>query len=128
MLTVPGSIRTKPLRAAASPQDGRRILIVRWAPEVRDLSKKTWDLWEPDLAPSGGLLAEAKRRGFSEDCWRWYKPRFLEEMQQPFALEALRRVADLLRKGEGVTLICYCSTEARCHRGLVRALLEGREP
>lgn len=123
MLTAPATIRTKRLRAPASPEDGTRILIVRWPPEV-PAGRETWHLEEPDLSPSATLLGEARRRGFSEETWRWYAPRFWEEMKGRFAQEALLRVEGLVRAGRTVTLLCFCASEGRCHRGLVRKMLE----
>jgi uncharacterized protein YeaO (DUF488 family) len=56
--------------------------------------------------------------------WEIYRARYLKEMlaQKP----KIAALADRVRQGETITLLCSsaCEREARCHRSLLRALIE----
>jgi uncharacterized protein YeaO (DUF488 family) len=58
--------------------------------------------------------------------WEDYRRRYLAEMrtQGPAIEELAKRVA----AGETITLLCssQCVRESRCHRSLLRDLIEGR--
>jgi len=77
------------------------------------------DGWERELAPSPPLLQAFRQERIS---WEGFAQRYLEEV-------GLRR--ELLGKWreraqrETVTLLCSCRDPGRCHRALLRGLLEG---
>lgn len=104
--------------------DEHRVLIVRkkmpWTPTT------SYDEWTRALSPSPALRAEVKRRGLSEETWAFFVPRFLEEMQDDEARIMLAYYRRMLDTGTAVTLLCYCRDESRCHRAIVKSLLEGQ--
>ena len=118
---MPAQLRTKSLSDPSSPEDGYRLLISRYR-----CGRKNWDGWDPRLGPSASLLARTRQRQKTHPatCWDEYRQQFLTEMRRPDAIEALRRVRAILDSGVTVTLLCYCPDESRCHRSLVRKLLE----
>jgi ribokinase len=109
-------IRTKRIYDPPSPEDGYRLLVMRLWP--RGIRKDAVDAWEKDLGPSRELLT-AFRAG--KIAWEDLAVRYREEMSTRG--ELLERYRDLARR-RTLTLLCSCQDEARCHRTLLRAILE----
>jgi len=105
------------------PGDGLRLLVCRYRPRGVRKTEETWDEWDPDLGPSRALHAAAYGKpGIS---WAEYKTRYLSEIESRHA-----RIEDLaarVRQGKTITLLCSsaCVDETRCHRSLLRELIEG---
>jgi uncharacterized protein YeaO (DUF488 family) len=78
----------------------------------------------PELGPSPALHGDAYGKQGPPIAWEEYTTRYLEEMKRPVFW--LRALADRVREGETVTLLCSsaCTDEARCHRTLLAELLE----
>jgi uncharacterized protein YeaO (DUF488 family) len=110
-------IRTKRIYERPAPEDGFRLLIMRLWP--RGVRKDAVDAWEPDLGPSRELL-RAYREG--RVGWDELARRYVDEMAG--RQELLERYRELAR-AQTVTLLCSCEDETRCHRTLLRGLLEG---
>jgi uncharacterized protein YeaO (DUF488 family) len=92
-------IKTKRWNDPAEPSDGTRILITRYRP--RGLPKS--------------------------ETWNEYRIRYLKEMrEQKTAIEVLAKRS---KAGETITLLCSkdCVQEARCHRSLLKELIERAE-
>lgn len=131
-------IRTKRIAEPADDADGARVLIARYRPRGVRKGSETWHAWEKRLAPSAGLLDAflGKRRvagrlmakGQKPIPWQQYVQRFLEEMRAPEAQAVLGEFATRSRRGETITLLCYCEDENRCHRSLVRDLIVSLRP
>lgn len=123
----PSSIRTKRWDEPADPADGLRILITRFRPRGLPKSQETWDIWIPDLGPSKELLAAFKgKTGHPPIPWSAYRSAYLMEMRSQKA-----RIDELAAKvagGQAITLLCAssCTDERRCHRSLLRELIERR--
>jgi len=117
-------VRTKRWNDPASPEDGLRILICRYRPRGVAEADVTWDGWCLALAPSKRLHAAAYGKEAEAIPLREYEARFLEEMshQQFWITGFAKRVV----AGETITLLCSsaCTDEARCHRTLVKRLIE----
>jgi uncharacterized protein YeaO (DUF488 family) len=61
----------------------------------------------------------------NEKSWKVFERKFLAEMKTP----AARRDLDLLAALSHQTnfgIGCYCEDESRCHRSILRTLLEAR--
>ena len=108
--------------------EGLRIGTVRRAPRgVRKeeyASKNIYDVWFPNLAPSEALLKEALTVA-DEKSWKVFTRKFLAEMKQAEARRDLDLLAALSHQTH-FSIGCYCENESRCHRSLLRALLEER--
>jgi uncharacterized protein YeaO (DUF488 family) len=115
-----GSIRTR--------DEGLRIGTVRRPPRgVRKqdyASKNMYDVWFPNLSPSEALLRDAFPVT-DDKAWRTFKRRFLAEMKSPAARRDLDLLAALSHHAN-FSIGCYCEDETRCHRSILRALLEMR--
>lgn len=118
-------VRTKRWNDPVAPDDGLRVLICRYRPRGVPSASEPWDAWTTALAPSKALHAAAYGKDGSEKLpFADYASRFRAEMtSQQFWIDGFaKRVA----AGEMVTLLCSsaCTDEARCHRSIVKALLE----
>ena len=109
-------IKTKRIYEPADPSDGHRLLIMRRWP--RGIKKTAVDSWEPDLGPSLPLLNDYRRGNID---WTTLADRYRQEMAgRP---EVLAKAAALAKAGD-VTLLCGCQDETRCHRTLLKEILE----
>jgi uncharacterized protein YeaO (DUF488 family) len=93
-------------------------------PKDEYASRDIYDVWLPNVAPSEPLVKEALGAK-DEQSWKRFVRRYRAEMKRPEA----RRVLDLLAALSHTTNLsvgCYCEDEARCHRSVLRTLLEER--
>jgi uncharacterized protein YeaO (DUF488 family) len=87
-------------------------------------SKNIYDVWFPNLSPSEALLKEALAMN-SEKSWKAFKRKFMAEMKLPEARRDLDLIAALSHQ-TNFAIGCYCKEESRCHRSILRELLEQR--
>jgi uncharacterized protein YeaO (DUF488 family) len=115
--SVAKNIRLKRIYEPPSEEDGYRVLSTRYWP--RGVPKSRVDEYTTKTAPSRALLREFKHERLS---WEDYVPRYLEEMGSEDAVSAIRRLAEKA-KSDRITLMCICEDENRCHRSLLRNLI-----
>lgn len=117
-------VRTKRWNDPAEPEDGSRILVSRYRPRALPKSEETWGEWHPSLGPSVELHAAFYAKGRPPISWQQYQLTYRSEMRAQRALidELARRVI----AGETLTLLCssLCERESRCHRSLLKAMIE----
>jgi uncharacterized protein YeaO (DUF488 family) len=108
--------------------EGTRLGTVRRPPRgvrKQDFSRLDWyDVWFPVLAPSLatmklGLAAKTDAQ------WKAFARKYRAEMAAPAASQALDLLSALSRHAN-FSVGCYCENEDRCHRSLLRELLESR--
>jgi uncharacterized protein YeaO (DUF488 family) len=122
------SIRIVRLGSERLPGEGPRIGTVRRPPRgvpKSEFSSGNWyDVWYPNLAPSVETMklgqAAADERG-----WAAFAKRYRSEMAEPEASRSLDLLATLSH-GAHFSLGCYCEQESRCHRSILRELLQQR--
>ena len=121
-------VRIVRLGTPRRPGEGLRIGTVRrpprGVPKARHAKEDWYDVWYPELAPSGaavkaGLAASTTRE------WAAFVRRYRREMASPPASRTLELLAALSRTAD-FSVGCYCADEARCHRSVLRALLAER--
>ena len=121
-------IRIVRLGSPRKRNEGLRIGTVRRPPRgVRKedyASKDIYDVWFPNLSPSEALLKEALAIS-SEKSWKAFKRKFLAEMKLPVARRELDLIAALSHQ-TNFAIGCYCKDESRCHRSILKELLELR--
>jgi uncharacterized protein YeaO (DUF488 family) len=122
------AVRIVRLGSVRARSEGLRIGTVRRPPRgVRKedyASKDIYDVWFPNLSPSAALLREAFP--VTDDAsWRTFKRRFLSEMKSPEAKRDLDLLAALSHHAD-FSIGCYCEDDTRCHRSILKALLETR--
>lgn len=122
------TIRIVRLGSPRDTNEGLRIGTVRRPPRgVRKedyASKDIYDVWFPNLSPSEALLKEALAVN-SEKSWKTFKRKFMAEMKLPEARRDLDLIAALSHQ-TNFAIGCYCKDESRCHRSILRELLEKR--
>jgi uncharacterized protein YeaO (DUF488 family) len=96
----------------------------RGVPKREFASRDFYDVWLPNLAPSEALV---KRALGAEDerAWASFARSYRLEMKRPEASRVLDLLAALSRHAD-FSVGCYCVDEARCHRAILRTLLEER--
>lgn len=108
------------------PGEGLRIGTVRrpprGVPKDEYAARNIYDVWLPLLAPSEPLLKQAQR-ATSEQEWRAFVRKYRREMSAPDVKRVLATLAALSHQ-TNFSVGCYCREERRCHRSVLRELLE----
>lgn len=122
------TIRIVRLGSPRIPGEGLRIGTVRRPPRgIRKeeyANRDIYDVWFPNLSPSDALL-KAVFPINDDVSWKAFRRRFLTEMKQPEARRDLDLLAALSHQ-TNFAIGCYCEEESRCHRSILRELLEQR--
>jgi uncharacterized protein YeaO (DUF488 family) len=119
-------LKLKSLKEPASKDDGLRIMIARYGIRGQKKEDREWDEWKEEgwkeLAPSPALLREyIKQKKIS---WDEYVVKYtLEIKSNPKALEALSRLKPLIAT-RTVTILCHCIDEKRCHRSIIKQMID----
>lgn len=121
-------IKTKRWCDPIEPDDGFRVLISRYRPRGLPRGKETWEAFLPQLGPSKALHAAYYGKHEAPISWQECAVRYLAEMQEQTFW--IRGLAQQHVAGKTVTLLCSsaCMDAARCHRTLLRALMEQHSP
>jgi len=121
-------IRIIRLGSPREKDEGLRIGTVRRPPRgVRKedyAAKDIYDVWFPNLSPSEGLLKETTSLE-DEAGWKLFKRRFLAEMKEAGPSKDLDLLAALSHH-TNFAIGCYCRNEERCHRAILKELLQQR--
>lgn len=119
------TIRIVRLGGPRHPGEGLRIGTVRrpprGVPKAEFATQNWYDVWYPELAPSAELVKFGQEAQSDKD-WQAFMKRYRAEMAEPAAARTLALLAALSRQTD-FSLGCYCEDEARCHRSLLRVLL-----
>ena len=121
------AIRIVRLGSARAADEGLRLGTVRRPPRgVRksDYAKRNFfDLWLPELSPSQKWVRWALSRPWTDARWKQYLRNYRREMKAPAADRLLGLLAALSQHAN-FSVGCYCEREERCHRSILRQLLE----
>ena len=122
------TVRIVRLGSPRTAGEGLRIGTVRrpprGVPATRFASEDWYDIWYPNLAPSVETMKLGKAAQ-SERDWAAFIKKFRAEMTGPDASRTLDLLAALSHTAD-FSIGCYCHDEARCHRSVLRELLEAR--
>jgi uncharacterized protein YeaO (DUF488 family) len=110
------TITTKRIYAPPQPSDGFRLLVMRRWP--RGIAKNAVDAWEKELGSSPALL-QWWRAG--EVGWEEFTQEYRAQLHRQPTLLAW---ASGLAQRQPLTLLCSCQDPERCHRTLLKGLLE----
>ncbi|HKR28017.1 MAG TPA: DUF488 family protein, partial [Acidobacteriaceae bacterium] len=95
----------------------------RGVPKSEFAKRGFYDVWLPELAPSADLVGFAMHAELDEKAWKQFERKYRAEMKEQSrvldVLAALSRQTDF-------SVGCYCEREERCHRSILRKLLEER--
>lgn len=119
-------IRLVKLGSSRSPDEGTRIGTVRrpprGVPKSEFASGNWYDVWYPNLAPS----VETMKLGQAvetEAQWHAFEKAFRREMKEPEPSRTIELLA-ALSANANFSMGCYCENEARCHRTILKHLLD----
>jgi uncharacterized protein YeaO (DUF488 family) len=122
------TVRVVRLGTARRRGEGLRIGTVRrpprGVPKSEHATQNWYDVWLPELAPSAQAVKLAQAAA-TERQWASFVKKYRAEMAPPDK----RRILDLLAamsRQANFSVGCYCEEESRCHRSVLRALLEER--
>jgi len=121
-------IKTRRWNDPPEADDGLRVLICRYRPRGVSKQDETWDVWHPELGPSKELHGAVYTESASKIPWPRYRRQYLDEQRKNKAL--IESLAAQLRAGKTITLLCSsaCVRESRCHRSILKELLEQAVP
>jgi uncharacterized protein YeaO (DUF488 family) len=109
------------------PDEGLRLGTVRRPPRgVRksDFARRDYyDIWLPDLAPSAQLVSWAKHSAWDDARWKRFEKEYRREMKAGAAPRLIELLA-ALSATTNFSVGCYCEDESRCHRRVLRSILE----
>jgi uncharacterized protein YeaO (DUF488 family) len=122
------TVRIVRLGADRIPGEGLRIGTVRHpprgVPKSEYSSKNFYDVWLPTLAPTAETVKLAQRAKTVGD-WARFMKKYRAEMARPENRATLDLLAALSHQTD-FSVGCYCAEESRCHRSVLRALLQER--
>jgi uncharacterized protein YeaO (DUF488 family) len=120
------AVRIVRLGSPRARDEGPRLGTVRRPPRgvpKGDFARRDYyDVWLPELAPSGPLVSWALSKPWTPQRWRTYGRRYLTEMKQPAAQHLLATLAALSNQ-TNFSVGCYCEDATHCHRSLLAELL-----
>jgi uncharacterized protein YeaO (DUF488 family) len=93
----------------------------RGVPKGEVASRDYYDVWLPELAPSQALVKKALQAS-TQRQWLAFAKSYRREMARPPASRLLGLLAALSHHS-ALSVGCYCEDESKCHRSLLRALL-----
>jgi len=109
-----------------APGDGARILVDRLWPRGVTKERAQIDAWLRDLAPSTQL-----RRWFHTRPaqWQQFRKKYLVELGEPEAAQALAQLYDVARKRRKLTLVFASRNQEHNNAVVLKELLDGmRKP
>jgi len=122
------SISIVQLGSPRAADEGLRIGTVRrpprGVPRTEFSTRDYYDVWLPNLSPDAELVKEAKAVA-SDAEWAAFAKKFRAEINGSDAGKVLDLLA-ALSKTTHFAIGCYCEDESRCHRSILRQLLDER--
>ncbi len=120
------AVRIVRLGSARARGEGVRIGTVRHpprgVPREQHAAQNWYDVWLPELAPSKDLVKRALAAETDRE-WADFVKRYRAEMAAPEKVRLLRLLA-VMSASTNLSVGCYCENESRCHRSVLRTLLE----
>jgi uncharacterized protein YeaO (DUF488 family) len=120
------AIAIKRVYETTSRTDGARVLVDRLWPRGLSKERAQVDEWLRDLAPSDDLRRWYHAR---PDHWLTFRKKYLKELAQPEAEDALRQLYHLAHKRKRLTLLFASKNETHNNATVLKELLDGmRKP
>lgn len=120
------AIRVVQLGSARIDNEGVRIGTVRRPPRGvprEEFARQNWyDVWYPNLAPSAEAVKQALDANTPAE-WKAFAKTYRAEMATPENRHTLALLAQLSQHTD-FSVGCYCEDASRCHRSILRALLD----
>lgn len=108
--------------------EGLRLGTVRRPPrgvKKADFARLNYyDLWFPVLSPSQAVVTSATSQPWTDKRWAKFEKDYRKEMSRPVPRQLIALLAQMSRHVD-FAVGCYCEREERCHRSILKKLLEG---
>ncbi|HVP08500.1 MAG TPA: DUF488 family protein [Burkholderiales bacterium] len=108
--------------------EGLRIGTVRrpprGVPKAKFAAENWYDVWLPELSPSEATV-KLGQKAETDAQWSAFAKRYEKEMAAAGPSRLLGLLAALSHTAD-FSVGCYCEREARCHRSVLRRLLQER--
>ncbi|MFL9946515.1 DUF488 family protein [Paraburkholderia agricolaris] len=122
------SISIVQLGSPRAADEGLRIGTVRrpprGVPRTEFATRDYYDVWLPNLSPAAELIKDAKAAA-SDTEWHAFAKKFRAQMSDGDTGKVLDLLAALSQTTH-FSVGCYCEDENRCHRSILRQLLNER--
>jgi uncharacterized protein YeaO (DUF488 family) len=109
------------------PDEGTRLGTVRrpprGVPKSEFAKRDYYDVWLPELSPDAATVSEAMAGEWTAAKWKKFVATYKREMSEPAPRHIIQTLA-ALSKHTDFSVGCYCEDESRCHRSVLRELLE----
>jgi uncharacterized protein YeaO (DUF488 family) len=123
------AVRIVRLGTSRLPGEGLRVGTVRRPPrgvsKERFSSDDWYDVWFPNLAPTLETM-KLGQEATTEAQWSTFARKYRSEMSRPEAKHDLALLAAMSHR-VNFSVGCYCETEERCHRSILKELLIGND-
>ena len=120
------AVRVVRLGEPRARDEGTRIGTVRRPPRgvpKSEYAARDWyDVWLPNLAPGADTVKSAQAAATPAQ-WSAFARKYRAEMARPENRRVIELLAALSHHAS-FSVGCYCPDESRCHRSILRALLE----
>ena len=107
--------------------EGLRLGTVRRSPrgvKKEDFARRDYyDLWLPALSPSQAVVSRAMSQAWTDARWKKFERDYRREMAAPAPKQLVALLAALSHHAD-FSVGCYCEREDRCHRSVLKVLLE----
>ncbi len=116
------AVAVKRVYEKPSRSDGTRVLVDRLWPRGLTKQDAALDAWLKDLAPSNELRAWAHAH---PEAWEMFRKRYLKELSQPPANQALQELYLLAGHRKRLTLLYAFKNQERNNATVLKELLDG---
>lgn len=121
------AVRVVRLGTPRAKGEGLRLGTVRRPPrgvKKQDFAKRDYyDLWLPMLSPTQAVVSRALSQDWTEARWASFVRAYRHEMNEAAPRQIIALLAALSHHAD-FSVGCYCENEQRCHRTILKKLLE----
>lgn len=112
-------IKTKCIFELPKKEDGTRICVMRYKKPFYK-----YDEWLVDLSPSEFLLNLYRTNDID---WKMFSFMYDKEMREKNKVSLIKSLRERSDGGEIITLLCWEKEDSKCHRRLLKELIEQQE-
>ncbi len=112
-------VKTKSVYEPKAADDGLRLLVTRYWP--RGVRKEAVDRWLAELGTAPELIKLWKAGSIP---WEDFRESYIAEFSTEAKSGVFSELQGIVKDAGAVTLLCVCKDEARCHRGILKKMLE----
>jgi uncharacterized protein YeaO (DUF488 family) len=120
-------VRIVRLGTSRASGEGLRLGTVRRPPrgvKKEDFARRNYyDVWLPALSPSQAVVSRAMSQAWTDARWAKFAKDYRREMSKPEPKQLIALLAMMSHHAD-FSVGCYCEREDRCHRSVLKALLE----